>query len=45
MNARKIAEMIYDDLIGRSGFDLDIDDDTLEDIMVAWTEIIENETK
>lgn len=37
---KKIARLIFDDLRSRSCFDLDLDDDVIQDIIDAWSEII-----
>lgn len=37
---KKIAQLILVDLRGRSGFDVDLDDDTIEEILEEWAKII-----
>lgn len=37
---KKIAEELLDDLFSRSGFDLDLDQETIEEIVDTWAKII-----
>ena len=40
VKAEATAKSIWSDLTGRSGFDLDVDHDTKDEIRKAWSDII-----